>query len=55
MVALKVVVLVVIPGDELILGMSFIKMLKKIEPSIDPWGTTYKLDIHFYMILYIFY
>ena len=30
------VVLVVISGNELILGMSLIKMLKRIGPSIDP-------------------
>ena len=45
------VVLVVIPGDELILGMSLIKMLKIIGPSIEPWGTPYELDIDFDMIL----
>ena len=39
------VVLVVIPGDELILGMSLIKMLKRSGPSIDPKGTPYKLDM----------
>ena len=33
------VVLVVISGNELILGMSLIKILKRIGPSIDPWGT----------------
>ena len=48
------VVLVVISGDQLILGMSFIKMLKTIGPSIDPWGTPHKSDINFDMILYIF-
>ena len=34
----------------LILGMSFIKMLRQIGPSIDPWGTPYELDIDFDMI-----
>ena len=48
------VVLVVISGAELILGMSLIKMLKRIGLSIDPWGTPYKLDIDFDMILSIF-
>ena len=38
------VVLVVISGNELILGMSLIKMLKRIGPSIDSWGTRYKLE-----------
>ena len=33
------VVLVVISGNELILGMSLMKMLKRIGPSIDPYGT----------------
>ena len=37
------VVLVVIYGNELIFGMSLIKMLKRIGPGIDPWGTPYKL------------
>ena len=44
------VVLVVIPGDELNLGMSLIKMLKSIGPNIGPWGTPYELDIDFVMI-----
>ena len=39
------VVLVAISDNELILGMSLIKMLKRIGPrsgpSIDPWGTPY--------------
>ena len=48
------VVLVVISGNELILGMSLIKMFKKIGPSIDPWGTPYKLDFESGMILSIF-
>ena len=48
------VVLVVISGNELILEMSLIKMLKWIGPSIDPWGTTYKLDFDSGMILSIF-
>ena len=48
------VVLVVISGNELILGMSLIKMLKRIGPSIDPWGTPYKLDFASDMILCIF-
>ena len=38
------VVLVVISGNELILGMSLIKILNRIGPNIDPWGTPYKLD-----------
>ena len=38
------VVLVVISGNELSLGMSLIKMLRRIGPSIDPWGTPYKLE-----------
>ena len=38
------VVLVVISGNELILGMSLMKMLKRSGPSIYPWGTPYKLD-----------
>ena len=48
------VVLVVISGNELILGMSLIKMLKRIGPSIDPWGTPYKLDCASDVILSIF-
>ena len=48
------VVLVVISGNELILGMSLIKMLKRIGPSIDPWGTQYKLDFALDMISSIF-
>ena len=48
------VVLVVISGNELILGMSLIKMLKRIGPSINPWGTPYKLDFASDMILSIF-
>ena len=48
------VVLVVISGNELILGMSLIKMLKRIGPSIDPWGAPHKLDFASYMILSIF-
>ena len=39
------VVLVVVSGNELILGMSLMKMLKRIGPSIEPWGT---------YILYVF-
>ena len=35
------VVLVEISGNELILGMSLIKVLKRIGPSIDPKGTPY--------------
>ena len=38
------VVLVVISGNELILGMSLKNMLKRIGPSIDPYVTPYKLD-----------
>ena len=30
------------------------KMLKRIGPSIDPWGTPYKLDFALDMILTIF-
>ena len=48
------VVRVVISGNEIILGMSLIKMLKRIGPSIDPWGTPYKLDIASDLILSIF-
>ena len=48
------VVLVVISGNELILGMSLIKMLKGIGPSIEPWGTLYKLDYASDVILSIF-
>ena len=48
------VVLVVISGNELILGMSLIKMLKRIGPSIDPWSTPYKLDFASDMILSFF-
>ena len=48
------VVLVVISGIELILGMSLIKMLKRIGPSIDHWGTPYKLDCASDVILSIF-
>ena len=48
------VVLVVISGNELILGMSLIKMLQRIGPSIDPLGTPYKLDFALDMILSIF-
>ena len=48
------VVIVVISGNELILGMPLRKMLKRIGPSIDPWGTQYKLDIASDMILSIF-
>ena len=47
------VVLVVISGSELILGMSLIKMLKKIGPSIEPCGTPYKLDFASDMIVSI--
>ena len=47
------VVLVVISGNELLLGMSLIKILKRIGPSIDPWGTPYKLDFASDMILSI--
>ena len=43
------VVLVVISGNELILGMSLIKMLKRIGPSIDPWGTPYILEYVIYI------
>ena len=45
--------LVVISGNELILGMSLIKMLKRIGPSIDPWGTPNQLDFASDMILSI--
>ena len=45
------VVLVVISGNDLILGMSLIKMLKRIGPSIDPWGIPYILDFASHMIL----
>ena len=48
------VVLVVISGNELILGMSLIKILKRIEPSNYPWGTPYKLDCASDVILSIF-
>ena len=48
------VVLVVISGNELILGMSLIKMLKRIGPSIEPWGTPYKLESASDMIFSIF-
>ena len=48
------VVLVVISGNELILGMSLIKMLKRIGQCIDAWGTPYKLDFASDMILSIF-
>ena len=48
------VVLVVISGNEFILGMSLIKMLKKIGQSIDPWGTPYILDFASDIILSIF-
>ena len=48
------VVLVGISGNELILGMSLIKMLKWIGPSIDLWGNPYKLDFASDMILSIF-
>ena len=48
------VVLVVISGYESIFGMSLIKMLKRIGPSIDPWGTPYKLDCSSDVILSIF-
>ena len=48
------VALAVIPGDELILGMSLMKILKRIAPSIDHCGTPYELDIDFDMILSIF-
>ena len=47
------VVLVVISGNELILGMSLIKMLKRIGPSIDPWSTPYKLDFASDMITFL--
>ena len=48
------VVLALVSGNELILGMSLIKMLKRIGPSIDQWGTPYKLDFASDMILSIF-
>ena len=48
------VVLVVISGNELILGMSLIKILKRIGPSIEPLGTSYKLDFALDIILSIF-
>ena len=38
------VVLVIISGNELILGMSLMKLLKRIGPTIDHWGTPYKFD-----------
>ena len=47
------VVLIVISGNELILGMSLIKALKRIGPSTEPWGTPYKLDFASDMI-YLF-
>ena len=47
-------VLVVISGNDLSLGMSLIKMLKRIGPSIDPWGTPYKFYFASDMILSIF-
>ena len=47
------VALVVISGNELILIMSLIKMLKRIGPSIEPWGTPYKMDFASDMILSI--
>ena len=37
-------VVLVISCNELILRMSLIKMLWRIGPSIDHWGTPYKLD-----------
>ena len=48
------VVRVVISGNELILGMSLMKMLERIGPSIEPWGTVYKLDFTSVVILSIF-
>ena len=48
------VIQVVIPGDELILGMALIKMSMRILPFIDPLGTPYKLYIDFDTILSIF-
>ena len=46
-------VLVVIPGNELIFGMSLIKMLKWIGPSIDHWGTPNCVEHGLIMILSI--
>ena len=37
--------IVVISGNELSLGMSLIKMLKRIGPNTEPWGTPYKLGV----------
>ena len=48
------VVLVLIPGNEFILIMSMIKMLKRIGPSIYPWGTQNGLEHGLDMILSIF-
>ena len=48
------VALVVVSGNELILEMSLIKMLRRIRPRIEPWGTPYKLDFASYLILFIF-
>ena len=49
------VVLVVISGNELILGMSLIKMLKRIGPSIDPWGTPHKFEWFYLFLLSVSY
>ena len=48
------VVLVVMCGNELILGMPLIKMLTRITPSIDAWGTPYELALFSDVILSIF-
>ena len=48
------VVLVVISGNELILGISLMKMSKRVGPSNYPWGTPYKLDFASDVILSIF-
>ena len=45
------VVLVVISDNELILVITLIKMLMRIGPSNDPWGSPYKLDFASDMIL----
>ena len=48
------ILLVLIPGDEFILIMSLTKMLKRIGPSIDPWGTPNGLEHGLDMIFSIF-
>ena len=46
------VVLILINGNELILGMSLIiKILEKIGPSIVPKGTQYKLNFDLQRII----